>query len=169
MKDDAVQAGYMWLVNHIIKHWTTLSERVERESREQQEQEREVMRQRYERFRNQTVTPPGLIDDIEDDEEDGNEDENPFKPIQEAAQIADMKATHQNGDSKIPLRSSKRNPAAAAKSKVTTTRSQPEPRTAIPAKREKNKPKPAVDPQKKVPVRKTVLGSSNNKVAPITR
>jgi hypothetical protein len=162
----------MWLVNHIIKNWSTLSERVERESREQQEQEREVMRQRYERFRNQTVTPPGLIDDdIGDDEEEEDMDGNPFKPIAEAVQVADKKKeVNQNGDSKIPLRSSKRNPAAAAaKSKVTITRSQPEPRTAVPAKREKNKSKPAVDPQKKVPVRKTVLGSSNNKVAPITR
>lgn len=52
MKDDGVQAGYLWLVNHVIKHWETLSERVERESREQMEQEKEMMRQRYERFRN---------------------------------------------------------------------------------------------------------------------
>lgn len=165
MTDDGVQAGYMWLVNHIIKHWPILSERVDRESREQQEQEREVMRERYERFRNQTLTPPGAIDD--EDEDEGSQ-ENPFKPIQEAARAADNKVAHQqqNGESKIPLRSSKGNPAA--KSKLDITRSQPESRAAVPGKREKNKPKLPVEPKKKVPVRKTVLGSSN-KVAPITR
>ena len=165
VKDDGIQAGYMWLVNHIIKHWIGLSERVESESREQQEQEREVMRERYERFRNQTLTPPGAIDD--DGDEDPHED--PFKPIQQAAQVADrQKAGHeqQNGESKIPLRSSKGHPAA--KSKVDITRSQPESRTPVPAKLEKNKPKIHVEPKKKVPVRKTVLGNSN-KVAPITR
>lgn len=162
MKDDAVQAGYFWLVNHIIRHWPELSERVDRESGEQMHQEKEVMRQRYERFRSQGLAPPGAV---MDDEPDLMQD--PFKPIQDLVLTNELKdaAPQQNGDSKIPLRSSKGRSGTKLKPE-SIPRSDTS--AVVPVKRDikiRSKGDPG-DLRKKMPVRKSVLGNGN-KVAPI--
>ena len=161
-----MQAGYLWLVNHIIKHWTVLQERVESESRLQLEREKEVMRQRYEKFRSQSSAPPGTLDDTD-------ADDLPPLPVTATVMAADQdnltSALPQNGVSKIPLRS----PATRSPKKATAagTTALIDTKTADPGDRRQRSTKQktaTADPKARTGSRKALL-SGGNKVAPITR
>lgn len=57
LRDPGIETGYTWLVCHILKNWAALNERVEMETKEQIEIERQVMNERYRRFRKNSVAP----------------------------------------------------------------------------------------------------------------
>lgn len=74
--DAGIDRGYFWLVKFIVHNWNELNERVERESNEQIEIEKQIMQERFKRFRAKSV-------DKEDETNETVMNGNPFKPIQE--------------------------------------------------------------------------------------
>lgn len=92
-KDAGIEAGYAWLVSTIIKNWPKLCVRVERETSQQLEIEKQVMNERYRRFRKDPDVnsfssksgggKDGEIDDGEDSLPNLGPNLTPFRPINE--------------------------------------------------------------------------------------
>lgn len=67
-RDAGIEAGYSWLVSFILKNWTSLNARVEQETEEQVNIEKQVMNERYRRFRKNSVSQvPSSHDNEEKD------------------------------------------------------------------------------------------------------
>ena len=82
-RDQGIDQGYTWLVRQIVRDWDTLSERVERESNEQIEIEKQIMKERFKRFRakQEDQQQEELTPDARHHDPAANG--NPFKPIKE--------------------------------------------------------------------------------------
>ena len=70
-RDAGIETGYSWLVSHILKNWSALSARVDEETEQQLNIERQVMNERYRRFRNRDGRQSGDRDAKEDAQEEG--------------------------------------------------------------------------------------------------
>ncbi|KAI1287025.1 ADP-ribosylation factor-like protein 13B [Halotydeus destructor] len=83
-RDPGIDQGYHWLVNHIVRNWHELADRVARESDQQIEIEKKVMKERFRRYRAKAEEQVNHNLEHLEHSDAGN----PFKPINEVIMAA---------------------------------------------------------------------------------